>query len=87
MPMLTCEALHDHITFRMVRRVDTLTRLLSHVFQQVSEYDLLLLEFVFGQRPDDAAKVSVSCRVEALHCRGEHCFELRRLCAICWLLR
>jgi MoxR-like ATPase len=24
---------------------------------QVSEYDLLLLEFVFGQRPDDAAKV------------------------------
>jgi hypothetical protein len=59
-PMLTCEALHDHTTFRMVRRVDTLTRLLSHMCQQVSEYDLLLLEFVFGQRPDDAAKVRVS---------------------------
>lgn len=25
--------------------------------RQVTEYDLLLLEFVFGQRPDDAAKV------------------------------
>lgn len=24
---------------------------------QVSEYDCLLLEFVFGQRPDDALKV------------------------------
>lgn len=27
------------------------------IAQQVSEYDCLLLEFVFGQRPDDALKV------------------------------
>ncbi len=33
---------------------DTLTDLLL----QVTEYDCLLLEFVFGQRPDDSQKVS-----------------------------
>ena len=32
--------------------------ILADLLLQVTEYDCLLLEFVFGQRPDDSQKVS-----------------------------